>query len=389
MLALFALLFLAIACVSSLPRFGQRENEYATVTSDSDVYLDMAHVFLGDAPAFNPALIPGRPHHYGRPLLPFTAAYLSRYLLHDNLRAAFSVVDVLGATLVAFLLFVWMEQFAHGERFTWLPSVLFLTAFPQIDWGYHILTDTLGFATAFAAAFYAAWLIGKTDDSESMPASRWTLHLLSLAGLSSIAFLARETEWFAVITAGFVVVVSPAAARLRARRTLIVAALVAGEVPRFLYTRHFALGGVPVWSNAHMLVSPAYLLDWFVKTGVAFNFCWFAALGGAVAIWRKRDWTIPAVIVGWSIAGVLYMLDGYRVNSMDYSGFPPRLAFGVFPLVFWMVRRCFVDWVKPRWQTQAVVAFCVLHAATSFLGVALDGAKGRITILDLVHNFTS
>ena len=384
-LALFALLFFVLAGVSSVQRFGQRENEYAKATSDSDFYIDMAHVFLGDAPAFNGAHVEQAPHHYNRPLFAWMAGYLGRYLLHDNFRTAFSLIDLAGATLIAFVLFLWMRQALPGERFLWLPSVLFVTAFPQMDWGYHILSDTLGFATAFASAFYAAWLIRKTDENGSLKPALWMLHLAATAALASVAFLARETEWFAIITAGFLVAAWPASAQVRAKRGLVVATMLLGEIPRLLYARHFGLGGMPVWANAHMLVSPAYLMDWFVKTGVAFNFCWIAALGGVLAMRRRRDWDVPPWIVGWSIAGVLYMGAGYRVNSMDVSGYPLRLSFGVFPLVYWLVWRCFVEWVKPARASMAVIAFCVVEFLTNALGVAMDSAKGKITVIDLLH----
>ena len=83
-MAWFAVLFFAIAAACSIPRFGQRENEALPAISDSDLFIDMAHVFAGDAPAFNPQYFRMEPHHYNRPLLAFLAGYLGKYLLHDK-----------------------------------------------------------------------------------------------------------------------------------------------------------------------------------------------------------------------------------------------------------------------------------------------------------------
>jgi hypothetical protein len=61
------LVFLLVALLSSIPRFGQRENEALPTISDSDLYLEMAHVFVGETPGFDPERLETWPHHYNRP----------------------------------------------------------------------------------------------------------------------------------------------------------------------------------------------------------------------------------------------------------------------------------------------------------------------------------
>ena len=71
-------LFIGIAILSSLLRFGHRENNLDEV-SDSDYYMDMALVFVGEKSGFM-AEHRNR-HHYNRPLMAFCACYLGYYCI--------------------------------------------------------------------------------------------------------------------------------------------------------------------------------------------------------------------------------------------------------------------------------------------------------------------
>jgi len=63
--------FLLLAALCSIPRFGQRENEYFPAVSDSDLYLEMARVFAGQAQGFTAEWVASQPHHYNRPCFRF------------------------------------------------------------------------------------------------------------------------------------------------------------------------------------------------------------------------------------------------------------------------------------------------------------------------------
>src|SRR5690606_27073536 len=116
----------------------------------------------GERAAFDPAWSdPGYfgAHHYGRPALPFLAGWAARLVPGLSVEAGFSVLAILAAWAVAGALHWLIARAAPELQHPWLPSALFLAAFPQMNWGYHILTDTLGLATAFLAALAGAALL--------------------------------------------------------------------------------------------------------------------------------------------------------------------------------------------------------------------------------------
>jgi len=100
----FLILFTVVAVLSSILRFGQRENDNLSTLSDSDCYIDMAMVFSGEKEAFNPDWIRGLPHHYNRPFFPFVAGLIGHYLLGDDFKSAFSVINIIAAIVIAYIL---------------------------------------------------------------------------------------------------------------------------------------------------------------------------------------------------------------------------------------------------------------------------------------------
>src|SRR5712691_2919821 len=96
-----SLCFLGVAALCSIPRFGQRENEALPMVSDSDYFIDMARVFVGDEENFNSDYVRFGAHHYNRPLLSLIAGYVGKYLLKGGVRAAFSFVQIVAAALTA------------------------------------------------------------------------------------------------------------------------------------------------------------------------------------------------------------------------------------------------------------------------------------------------
>lgn len=386
-LALFALLFLALAVICALPRFGQRENESLPVVSDSDCYMDMARVFLGDAPYFNPEWVKTGPHHYSRPLFPFLAGWLARGILGGNLRAAFSVIDIVAAALTATLLMGVIQRSRPEWRLAWLPSALLVTGFPQMNWGYHILTDTLGIATAFAAACYAERLVRQADQPTAWRWPRWLGGCVLLSGVSSIAFLTRETGWIAVVATTWLIFLR----RGSAAPTLIhcgwvFAALLAGKVGHSVYSYHFALKGVPLGASIAHMFDVRYMLDLAVKTGVCFNLAWLLAFA---AWFKSRARGVPPLIWGWTMGAILYIGAGYFVNFMQYSGYPLRMSYSLFPLVFFAATEAFERFASPRRRVGLAVGYLLLQVAINFLGVFLDPAQGKITVVDLMEKLRS
>jgi hypothetical protein len=363
----FAVIFVVIATIAALPRFGQRENEHQPTVSDSDLYLEMARVFTGDKAGFNPEWVAWQPHHYNRPLLPFVAGHLGKYLLGGNLRAAFSIVNILCAALVAMLLMRYLREHRPEWKLCWAPSVLFLTAFPQINWGYHIFTDTTGYGTAMALA-----MCGDACLKQSSPA-----RLVGLLVVSVTAYLARETAWLAVFAVG----AAGIARKDWPRLALVLAVMILGNVPHLVYASVFSVSGVPLTSTVAALLNWRYVVDFALKTGVCFNLSWIPAL-----LWLRHRAAIPPLIVGWAIGAVLYMGAGYFANTFDVIGYPLRLSYALFPLVFFCVTEVFERWFTPDTRTLRMLQFCGLQFAVNMLGVFLDPGRPGIKATDLIRD---
>jgi hypothetical protein len=372
--------FVLLASLCALPRFGQRENEYAPGVSDSDLYLEMARVFTGDKEAFTPAYVAWQPHHYNRPLLPWLAGHLAECLPGHNLRAAFSLLNILAAAWMALLLKMALERHAPAWRHTWLPPVLFLTGFPQLNWGYHLLTDTAGLATALTVALYATWLIRRVTGGRPCG---W--HLPGLLACSSAMFLTRETGWLAVITAlwvaGWTWRTASVAGRLRSVAILLV--LLAGALPHSLYEHSQGLR-TPVLHVASLFRwNPSYWLDVAVKGGVCFHVVWFLVAGWLWRRWRSRERhglaDLPVWMVGWTLGSGLYMAAAYAHNDIAVIGYPMRIVYSLFPLVYYCVEELFESGAV-RWRPHLLAAaLCLGQFGIGLLGVYLDPGTPKVT----------
>ncbi len=360
-----------LAALAAVPRFGTRENPSAEL-SDSDYYLDMVQVFAGASPEFDPFhTAPGGSgsRHYARPLLALLAAPLARAGMPPAV--ALSLVSLLSAWTVAVALLGLARGVLGAGPLAWLPPALFLTGFPQVNWGYHILSDSLGYATALLATLAAcSYLGGERGEQSRRFGSRAVWALAGIWALQATAFLARETAWFTLV-----VVLALAAwdRRWRSRPAALaalVAVLLLARLPLMAYVRHFGLEPVSIPFAPAAWVDPGYMLDFLAKSGLAFHLAWPLALAGA---WRLRGRSLPPVVLGWSVAAVLYIAAGYAVNSRDGVGYPLRMTYGLFPLVYllsamavaghpWLVRR-------PRLVAAILVA---ANASVSLTAVALD-----------------
>jgi hypothetical protein len=379
---LFGLLFLAVAGLCSLPRFGQRENEALPSVSDSDFYLDMAAVFGGTAARFNPEYVEsGSGHvHYNRPLLPFLAAQVARLLPSHRLRTAFSLVGIVSVALAALLLMEAMRLWRPGTRIAWLPSLLLLSGYPQMNWGYHILTDGIGLATAFISAWYSAWLVRHAEAPASWPWVKWAAALIGLFLLSSMAFLARETAWLAVITTGWLIYrrrAVPGSARLY--YVLILVSLLLGKIPHIWYGSYYQVYGVVFRQPIRNLLDWRYLLDFLVKAVVCFNLSWITAMA---ALRLKPSARVPDFITGWTVGSLLYIGAGYFGNNLMTVGYPMRMLYVLFPLVYFLVATFLERCVSPSRLIAAAVGYWGVQTAINWVGVLLDPGKGKITALD-------
>lgn len=389
------LLMALVAAASSSLRFGERENEVLPV-SDSDAYLEMARVFAGEESGFGAPLAGWQ--HYGRPLLPLLAGVLGRFVFGGDYRSAFSVLNVVAAWVVAVLLYrmLWAgTRGSVGFGDGWVPSLLFLTGFPQLNWGYHVLTDTVGYAAALGAALYVGrvleWYgekggvrVGVRGGAGSCAAGwRWrvVVRLGVLFVLQAVAFLARETAWLVPVVAVVLLVRGGFLRRGPGFAVAVVAVLVLAKAPQLVYLRHYGFGGLEIATSAGALLDPWYLADFVVKSGVAFHVAWVPALAALV----RRGWRdVPELGRAWAVAGLGYVAVGYLHNSMAGVGYPLRLSYVFFPAVYALAVRELERWVRPERVPYVLGAFVVVNAAVGVLGVGLDPGTGRITVLDLL-----
>ncbi|MBW3535481.1 MAG: hypothetical protein KY453_09745 [Gemmatimonadetes bacterium] len=370
---------------ASLPRFGQRENEGAAL-SDSDYYLDMAEVFAGEAERFDARYsAPGHPgaHHYGRPLLPWLAAGLDP-LLPGGARAAFSLLNLLAAWAAALALTFHLSQAVPGLRHPWVPGALFLTGFPQVNWGYHLLTDTFGLATALVACLCAAALLRWHARERPLPLdARVVGALAGLFALQALAFLTRETAWIGVVAVAGLVA-SGVLGRTPRRPSLdlrfgaaVVAVLLAAKLPHALYMARFGLEGVPFAFAPAVWLDPGYGLDFLLKSAVAFHLAWPLALLG---LRRGGLARVPPVLVAWAGAGLLYMAAGYAHNSLAGIGYPLRLTWALFPLVYALAWRWLEDAAPGRRLLGAALLAVAVNLAVGVAGTRLDEGRSGVTV---------
>lgn len=384
----WSLVFLILAGVCSIPRFGQLENQN-TWGGDSIYYLDMARVFAGDAPHFKEEYHPerGGAPFYNRPLTSFVAGCLGRYLLGGRMGAAFSIVNILAAAFIAVLLMRHIRHMRPDWNLYWLPSVLFLSGFPQLDWGYHILTDTTGLATAFGASYYAFWLMQKSEETPGWSWLRWGVHLLTLFALSALAFLARETCWLVVVAAACMAWTRRACrGQVLALCGLILVVVVLGKFPHSLYAHHYHVHGMGFSFSLGRLFAPRFVVDAFIKTLVSFNLAWFLA---GLACLKTPRWGFSLFVRSWSVAAVLYMGAGYVLMSLLPGGYTPRVPYLLFPFLFILTAEAFDHCVPAQRRVPVLILYLCVQFAINLTGVMLDSGTPRVTIFTLLRQMMS
>ena len=387
------ILFTLVAVLSSLLRFGNRENNLA-VLSDSDYYLDMAQVFVGQKEEFNHQLFMGAAHHYNRPLLPFCAGLLGHYVLNNNYPAAFSIINILAAIFIAYLFFVIVNNFYPTIKYSWFPSLLFLTAFSQMDWGYHILTETIGLAFALGTCYLVYNLIWQIEKRELESKKNYLyykdwrvyLNIFLLFIIQVLSFFARETALFVFIFLAYIMVKR----RLYHWKylplvVLLFSVFIVAKIPHSIYSQIYNTH-IPKFSfNLLALINPKYILDSLVKLGLAFNFSWLIIVPAIYYLKKGKLTNIHEFIIGWTLAALGYISVGYLHNSTLSNGYPLRMFFSLFPLFYLFVIEFFEIKLNPPKLVFMLGLFFILHVSISVFGVLLD--SGSITVHSIFDIF--
>ena len=378
----FLILFTVVAVLSSILRFGQRENDNLSTLSDSDCYIDMAMVFSGEKEAFNPDWIRGLPHHYNRPFFPFVAGLIGHYLLGDDFKSAFSVINIIAAIVIAYILLIFLLKYYPDIRHPWIPSVLFLTAFSQMDFGYHILTETIGLAFALSACYFLYEFILRNEVNENKinnPGFHITDFypgLIFLMVLQVLSFLTRETAWFVFIFFFYIILKRKLykSGNLRLVLSVLIVLLLA-MVPQSLYAMSFDTHIPGFGLDFSALFAPDYILDSVIKMALAFNIYWLLMIPALVYLGKKKLNGIHEFIIGWTLAAIGYMGAGYLHNSLMPNGYPLRMLFSMFPVIYILV----VQYIEKRYlypkHLYILITLIIIHSMISVAGVLADSGS--------------
>ncbi len=366
-----------VAFVCAIPRFGQRENPLMPI-SDSDVYIQMANSYAsgGSLPEERIAAI----WHYNRPLLSCFGAGIVTVIPGVSVEQAMSVVSVFSAWLVSVLIVMGCQagRFCQGKAV--IAGILFLVGFPQLNWGYHLLTDSLGYA--MAATVFAVFLYAFSMMQSKRIVAAGFFGLLAVA-LQVVAFYARETAWMAPVAA-FVItaIVAVKCRKLLFWMWMLVGLLVLAKLPHSYYTARHGLISAPLHYNPDELFNLRYICDAIIKSGVAFHLAWPVAVFGFYSGGRWRR--VPDWLIGWTAAGLLYAGAGFLHNTLA-QGYPLRMTYVLAPVVY-AGCLCAVDrFAKVRVQTLVAIGLVFCYAAVSFVGLYLDPGTPRVRVIDYMH----
>ena len=199
---------------------------------------------------------------------------------------------------------------------------------------------------------------------------------------SAIAFLARETGWLAVITALWAAgsVFGKASFRNRIRLGLILLALLAGTIPHSIYAHAHAVHTPPLYVASLFKWNPKYWLDVFVKGGFCFHIVWLLV---AWRLWRavreRRLAMPPSWMMGWTLGCGLYMTAAYAANDVTSTGYPMRIAYSLFPLIYLWVEELFESGAI-QWRPHLLaVLLCVAQLGIGLTGILLDPGTRAVT----------
>ncbi len=386
-------LFTIVSILSSLLRFGQRENNLA-VESDSDYYLDMIQVFMGNKEEFNKSFFVTNEHHYNRPLLPVCAGLLGHYFLNNNYPAAFSIINIISAIFIAFLFYIIINRFYPKIVYSWFPSLLFLTAFPQMDFGYHILTETIGLAFALGTCYFVYNLVCRVESKQSANDKLysyykdWTVYfsIFLLLIIQVLSFLTRESALFVFVFL-FYIVVNRKLYKWKYLPLVVVlfSVLFVAKIPHLFYAQFYHTHIPEVSLNLSAMIDPKYIFDTFFKLGLAYNISWLLIIPAIYYLWKGKLTRVHEFIIGWTLAALGYMAIGYLHNKMIPNGYPLRMFLSMFPLLYLIIIEFLEKKFSPPKLFYILGLFLILHVGISVLGVILD--SGVYTIHNIFDIF--
>ena len=162
----------------------------------------------------------------------------------------------------------------------------------------------------------------------------------------------------------------------------VLAAALAATLPRSLYLTLQGARSIVIPFSPDVWLDPGYVLDFVVKSAVAFNFAWILAVLGMRSGGLRKA---PDLLVAWSVAALAYMAAGYAHNSLAAIGYPLRLTYALFPLVFFLTARGLETTITGSRIRLAALLLVVLNGAVALTGTRLDSGRTGITVPRLIR----
>jgi len=123
------------------------------------------------------------------------------------------------------------------------------------------------------------------------------------------------------------------------------------------------------------LFAPDYILDSVIKMALAFNIYWLLMIPALVYLGKKKLNGIHEFIIGWTLAAIGYMGAGYLHNSLMPNGYPLRMLFSMFPVIYILV----VQYIEKRYlypkHLYILITLIIIHSMISVAGVLADSGS--------------
>jgi hypothetical protein len=135
------------------------------------------------------------------------------------------------------------------------------------------------------------------------------------------------------------------------------------------------------------LIEPKYVLDTVIKLGLAFNISWLIIIPAIYYLKKGKLTNVHEFIIGWTLAALCYIAAGYLHNTIKSLGYPLRMLFSLFPLLYLLVIEFLERKYNPPKLVYILALFFILHVSISVFGVLLD--SGNVTVHSIFDIFNA
>jgi predicted benzoate:H+ symporter BenE len=202
--------------------------------------------------------------------------------------------------------------------------------------------------------------------------------ILFLFILQSLAFFAREIAWAAVIVAAYFFLKHLVTnKKVSYFHIITIISLILAKSFHQIYCHKYQLSPPELhFLRFSELFNYKYLLDFFIKSGFAFNIAWPCVFIYFFKFRLNGLKTIPDIFIAWTIAAVLYIGAAYSHNYFDVYGYPLRISYALFPLIFLFTTQTLTSF---KHKKIIITCYLVLSVLINITGVLLDPNTANVT----------